>query len=145
MNQTITTINDMYTAGETIAASLHATDIVTLTGELGAGKTTLTKGIMEYFGVQKESVTSPSFSIMNLYQTKANNDTIKQIVHIDTYRLETADELFEIGFEEYVADPNSIIIIEWPEKIMTVLQSLPNKLHQYTLEHVGEGRRLTNS
>jgi len=143
MNQTLHTIQDMHQAGLDVAKQLKATDIVTLSGDLGAGKTTLSKGILAYFGIDPETVTSPTFSIMNMYRTTAHSDTIKQIVHIDTYRLEEADELLEIGFEEYIADAETITIIEWPEKIEHLLSSVPNRVHEYTLTHVPDGRILT--
>lgn len=140
MNKTIDTIEAMHAEGVSIAETLEATDIVTLSGELGAGKTTLTKGILSYFGVNPADVTSPTFSIMNIYHASDHTDVAKEIVHIDTYRLEEADELLEIGFEEYISDPDTITIIEWPEKIEHILSSLPNTVHRYTLKHADSGR-----
>jgi ATPase, YjeE family len=88
MKKTISTTEAMHAEGVSIAETLGSADIVTLTGELGAGKTTLTKGILSYFGVDPDDVTSPTFSIMNIYHAIQHNASIQQIVHIDTYRLE---------------------------------------------------------
>lgn len=136
------TVQDMHQAGLDIAKQLEATNIVTLSGDLGAGKTTLSKGILAYFGIDPETVTSPTFSIMNIYHASEHNDSIKQIIHIDTYRLEEADELLEIGFEEYITDPETITIIEWPEKIEHILSSVENTVKKYALAHSENGRIL---
>lgn len=145
MQQTLHTIEDMSLAGNTIAESLTAGDIITLTGDLGTGKTTLSKGILAYFGIDPVTVTSPTFSIMNVYATTANNDHIKQIVHIDTYRLNEAEELLDIGVEEYLHDAGTLTIIEWPEKVEHILSSLSNTIYAYILEHSEDGRILKKS
>lgn len=132
----------MHQAGLDIGKQLDATNIVTLSGDLGAGKTTLSKGILAYFGIDPGTVTSPTFSIMNIYHATEHNEQIKQIVHIDTYRLEEADELIEIGFDEYISDPDTITIIEWPEKIEHILSSVENTVKKYALEHSENGRIL---
>lgn len=145
MIQTIHTLQEMHEAGISIAKTLSATDIVTLSGDLGAGKTTLTKGILAYFGIDPHIVTSPTFSIMNVYHPTQHTDTITQIVHIDTYRLESSNELLEIGFDDYVQDQKTITIIEWPEKIEPLLTSLPNSVHSYALAHTIEARTLSDA
>jgi tRNA threonylcarbamoyladenosine biosynthesis protein TsaE len=141
MNITLTTIENTYAVGANIASSVRGGDIITLTGDLGTGKTTLAKGILAYFGVPPETVTSPTFSIMNMYETIQHNDTIKHIVHIDTYRLSSAEELLEIGFEDYLHDPETLILIEWPEKVQHLLNSVEKNLYKYTLEHTENGSR----
>lgn len=83
--------------------------IILLKGDLGAGKTTLVKIILENLGVN-ESVTSPTFNIVSTYPTLSG----KSIHHFDLYRIKTIDELYEIGFEEYL-DSGLICLIEWPE------------------------------
>ncbi len=103
-----------------IAATLHGGDIVLLYGELGAGKSTFTRGIAEYFNIN-ETVTSPTFTLMNIYPIESNE--IKQLVHIDTYRLDNEQQLIEIGAEDYLGTPNTICFIEWPEKIEELLKN----------------------
>lgn len=109
--------------------TLRSGDVVTLTGELGAGKTAFTKGIAEALGVKKEIV-SPTFAIMNVYEV--NFKSIKQLVHIDTYRLKSAEELREIGADEYISVDDTVTIIEWPE-IASAL--LPKKIISVEILH----------
>ncbi|MFH1004022.1 MAG: tRNA (adenosine(37)-N6)-threonylcarbamoyltransferase complex ATPase subunit type 1 TsaE [Bacteroidota bacterium] len=84
-------------------------------GELGAGKTTLIKTICNILGV-KDSTGSPTFSLINEYQTK----TGKKIFHIDLYRIKTETEIFDLGYEDYLFSGN-YCFIEWAEKIEHLL------------------------
>lgn len=127
--------------GKKIAASLRGGDIVLLEGNLGAGKTTLTKGIAQYFGIKK-NITSPTFSLMNVYYIKTlKNKNIKTLVHIDTYRLEDEKDLIEIGVEDYLGCPDTVCIIEWPEKIIKLLQG--KKVIKIKIEHSDKKRKIT--
>ena len=96
-----------------LASKLHNGDIIVLTGELGAGKTKFTEGFLKYFGMQDE-ISSPTFNIVNEY--KKDNTTI---YHFDVYRLESSDEFYAIGGEEYFN--TGICIIEWGEIIEDAL------------------------
>ena len=96
-----------------LASKLTNGDIVVLTGELGAGKTKFTEGFLSYFGLENE-ISSPTFNIVNEY--KKNNINI---YHFDVYRLESSDEFYAIGGEEYFN--TGICIIEWGEIIEDVL------------------------
>lgn len=116
--------------GKELARTLVGGDIVVLKGELGAGKTAFTKGIAEGLKIAKE-VTSPTFTLMSVYPIE-NHATIKELVHVDTYRLETYEELLEIGIEEYLGKPNILTIIEWPEKVDKLLEN--KKMIIVTLE-----------
>jgi tRNA threonylcarbamoyladenosine biosynthesis protein TsaE len=82
--------------------------IIFLTGDLGAGKTTLVKAICKQLGVE-DNISSPTFSIINEYQSKGDI-----IYHMDLYRIESSEELWNIGIEEYF-ESGKICIIEWPE------------------------------
>src|SRR5688572_24876530 len=104
-------------AGE-IALQLKKYPIVTLKGQLGAGKTTLTQMICEQLGV-KEPVTSPTYTLVNEYEGGSG-----KIYHFDLYRLNKEEELEGIGFTEYL-DSGNICLIEWPE-------IAENKLHDFT-------------
>lgn len=99
---------------------LEGGEILTLSGDLGAGKTTFTKGLADGLGVS-DTITSPTFSLMNVYPV-TNHDQIKTLVHIDTYRLEQEDELLVIGVEDYLADPETVVIIEWPGRVKGLLE-----------------------
>ncbi len=124
--------------GKQIASTLCGGDIVLMYGELGAGKTTLTKGIAKGFGLT-EDITSPTFTLMNMYPIKNNVAGIQTLVHIDTYRLEDADELLSIGVEDYLGSPDTLTIIEWPEKIESLV--LGKKITKIFLEHLEESKR----
>lgn len=104
------------------ANSLKGGEIVCLHGNLGAGKTTFMKGIAEYFGVEKDEIISPTFIIANHIKIK-NNINILNIIHIDAYRIEDENNMLETGFLEYFNDENSIIFIEWSEKIKSFISN----------------------
>ena len=141
------------------AATLQGGDVVLLSGELGAGKTAFTKGLTEYFGIEKE-ITSPTFSLMNIYkivipakagiQSQNNtsetldprfhgDDSKANFVHIDTYRLKNEQELIDIGVEDYLGAPDTICVIEWPNKIEKLLKD--KKIITVVIEHVSENSR----
>ena len=100
--------------GEVVGRALRAGMVLCLTGDLGAGKTLLTKGIAAGLGV-KEDVTSPSFTLMNLYEGRLS------VAHFDLYRLEEEDALEDIGFYEYAEEPSGVAIIEWADKFPAAL------------------------
>ena len=83
--------------------------IFLLTGELGAGKTTFLKHLLQKFGV-KDEITSPTFSIVNEYET----DNAETVYHMDLYRIDHEEELYEIGFQDTV-ECGALCFIEWPE------------------------------
>jgi tRNA threonylcarbamoyladenosine biosynthesis protein TsaE len=89
--------------------------IYLLYGNLGAGKTTWVKYLVSHLGGDARQVDSPTFSIVNTYEVNGN-----QIHHFDLYRLESLEEIEDIGFMEYI-DSGNLCIIEWPEKIAEFL------------------------
>lgn len=93
-----------------IAKNAKPSNIYCLIGDLGAGKTVFTKGFAEGLGI-KEDVTSPTFTIINEY-----NDSEIPFYHFDVYRLESSDELFDLGYDEYFYG-NGVCLIEWADKI----------------------------
>lgn len=121
--------------GKKIAPTLHPGDIVLFDGELGAGKTTLIKGIAEYFNIG--DVVSPTFTLMQLYEQTSQPGV--QLAHIDTYRIEDEKELLNIGIDEYVGDKQTISLIEWPEKIPKILEN--KKVKKISLKHGEEDTR----
>ena len=101
----------MLEAGRRFARSLTGGELVTLSGGLGAGKTLFCKGVLEGLGYQGD-VPSPTFNIMNHYTPP---DTRLPVVHADLYRLNSPDELEEIGLLDG-GQPDAVCLVEWPEK-----------------------------
>lgn len=87
---------------------------VALKGDLGAGKTSFSKKVGEILGVT-ESITSPTFVIQKTYTT--THPVYTKLVHIDAYRLEEEKELLQLNFEETLTEPNTLVLLEWPEKV----------------------------
>ncbi|NQW30040.1 MAG: tRNA (adenosine(37)-N6)-threonylcarbamoyltransferase complex ATPase subunit type 1 TsaE [Ignavibacteria bacterium] len=101
--------------GEQFATELRLGDVVAIRGELGAGKTEFVKGVCDYFAVS-DLVTSPTFTIINQYTgITPDGDSIK-IYHLDLYRIETPDQLNEVGFDDCVFAHDAIKLVEWSEK-----------------------------
>lgn len=119
--------------GRRLGGLLKSGDVVCLTGDLGAGKTLLAKGVAASLGVAPEEVTSPTFTIMNIYQGRD-----LELRHFDLYRLNRAEELEDIGFGEY-AGGEGVTLIEWAELFR---EELPPEYLQITLLREGTGRRL---
>ena len=90
--------------------------LIGLSGHLGAGKTAFVKAVAKELGIQEE-ITSPTFVIMKLYEIKLKAVPWKKLVHIDAYRLERAEDLEALRFEEIIADKNNLVIVEWPEQV----------------------------
>lgn len=101
--------------GEIIANTITDGTVMALIGDLGSGKTTLSKSIIKNI-IDEDDVSSPTFNIVNEYQK--NN---RKIYHFDLYRLEDEDELFGIGFDDYISDKKAIILIEWADKFISML------------------------
>ncbi len=99
--------------GKKIAKNLKIGDVLVLSGDLGAGKTKLTEGILSFFDLQNE-ISSPTFTIVNEYPTKSF-----PIYHFDVYRLNDSDEFLAIGGDEYFE--KGVSIIEWGEIIEDIL------------------------
>jgi tRNA threonylcarbamoyladenosine biosynthesis protein TsaE len=101
--------------GELIAAELPQRAVVMLIGELGAGKTTLAKGIVRGLGAAElDQVSSPTFTIVHEYGVE------RKVYHIDLYRLETEREVVALGFEE-ILDREAVVLIEWGERFPALL------------------------
>lgn len=99
--------------GEILGSLLKAGDVICLIGDLGAGKTTLTKAIGKGLGIE-DYITSPTFSIINEYKGIIN------LNHLDVYRLNHEDDLLDLGYEDYFYSDN-VTIIEWGDKVKTYL------------------------
>lgn len=108
--------------------------ILLLSGDMGSGKTTFTQLLCKTLGVT-EDITSPTFIIQSEYKTADRN-----IFHLDLYRLETVNEFNELKIENLVKD-NNLIIIEWPEKFATQIDTLDCKKAHMNLKHASDDAR----
>ncbi|NLY81365.1 MAG: tRNA (adenosine(37)-N6)-threonylcarbamoyltransferase complex ATPase subunit type 1 TsaE [Clostridiales bacterium] len=111
--------------GIKLAKMLKPGDVVALIGDLGTGKTTLTKYVAEGLGI-KENVNSPTFTIVKEYRSGR-----MPLFHFDVYRIENEEEFFDIGADEYFYG-NGVCIVEWADK---VISSLPENRITIEIEH----------
>jgi tRNA threonylcarbamoyladenosine biosynthesis protein TsaE len=95
----------------------HA-NLVTLSGDLGAGKTTFAQEVARTLGVE-ETVTSPTFVIEKVYQLQGQK--WQRLIHIDAYRLKSAHELDVLGWKKLFAEPGNLILLEWPERVAELI------------------------
>ena len=116
--QITTSVRETHQLAKKFANSLKSGQIITLTGDLGGGKTTFIQGLAKALGVKKR-ITSPTFVLMKVYPAKNNN--INKICHIDAYRMKSPSDLLAIGAEEYIKDKNCLTLIEWGEKVKSIL------------------------
>ena len=103
-------------AGAALAARLNPGSVIAFTGDLGAGKTAFTRGLARGLGVE-ERVTSPTFTIVNEYEGGR-----LPLFHFDMYRLGSSDELFDIGWEDYLAR-GGVCAVEWSENVAEALEA----------------------
>jgi len=104
-------------AAQEFLAIMGDETVYTFTGEMGAGKTTFISALCAALGVDPEEANSPSFAIVNEYRSET---TAELIYHFDLYRLESLEEIMDIGFEDYL-DSGALCFIEWPEKVTDIL------------------------
>lgn len=101
---------ETFELGRSLGEYLKGDEVVLLIGELGAGKTVFTKGITAGLGIEDvNQVCSPSFTLINIYRTRV------PIIHIDLYRLNSGDEIADLGWEDYLGQ--AVIVVEWGEKM----------------------------
>ena len=104
--------------GQTVAEILMPTPrLVVLSGEVGAGKTTLVKGIAEALGAAtEEDVTSPTFTLVHEYVGPKVH-----LFHLDLYRLETEEQIAVLGLDEMASQPNALVLVEWGERFPSIV------------------------
>ena len=129
------TPQDTFDLGETFGETLQGGEMILLTGGLGAGKTLFTKGILSAFDFDIDEVTSPSFTLVNLYRTKKMD-----VFHIDLWRIDTrADAARSVGLPEILEDEKAITIIEWSEHLQDF--AFPEKTFGVRIEGDGDDAR----
>lgn len=126
------TLAETKKTGNALGALLRGGDVVLLNGELGAGKTTITKAVAKGLGIRSARyVVSPSYAIINEYDAKL------KIYHFDLYRLESVDEFNELGAYEYFQG-DGVSLIEWGDKFS---EAMPKERLEILLEYAGEDKR----
>lgn len=118
--------------GAALAPMLLPGDVISLGGDLGAGKTTFVQGLGAALGVH-QTITSPTFTIVHEYIGRY------QLVHVDVYRLNSFQEVLDLGFEELV-DPEAVVVVEWGEAVAPLL---PMRFLEVALRRVDDEARLT--
>jgi tRNA threonylcarbamoyladenosine biosynthesis protein TsaE len=141
MSATVTSPQEMKEAASRIVSTLVPKEdeatVIALSGDLGAGKTTFSQGVAEFFGVTG-TVHSPTFVIMKRYEIDSSKSAFKNIIHIDAYRIEKMDEFLVLGWEKIIADPYNLVLVEWPENIIDIL---PQHCMMIALKHIQETER----
>ncbi len=117
--------------GARLAASLRPGDVLLLFGDMGAGKSELTRGIARGLGIDGP-VSSPSFTILQVYE-----DGRIPLYHFDWYRMETVEELYELGMEEYLGG-DGVAVVEWPTRCP---EAIPESYLAVTLTPLDESNR----
>ena len=130
---TTLSVDDTVHLGETLGRLLQSGDVLCLSGELGAGKTTLTRGMAQGWGA-REHATSPTFTLVNEY-TRTGDE--QRFYHMDGYRLSGAVEAQTTAFEDIVDAPG-VVVIEWPERIQGIL---PEERLWVDIARTGEDQR----
>lgn len=121
-----------------LLARLSGGEVLALEGDLGAGKTTFTQGLAKALGI-KDKVTSPTFVLLKIYKTK--HPRIKQLVHIDAYRLNNATDLEAVGWQDYL-NKDTLVVIEWADKVK---EGLPRETKWIKFELLEDERHQVES
>lgn len=119
--------------GAEIARSLPRGSVVLLDGDLGAGKTVFSRGFARALGID-EPVSSPTYTIVQEYELPEKG----RLYHLDLYRISGVDAALAFGVDEFLNDPSSYALVEWPERITGIL---PDNAVHITLKHIGENQR----
>lgn len=119
MKKLLANLTDLETEARALTARLaplpQTATLVTLSGELGAGKTAFTQAVARALGVE-DTVTSPTFVLEKIYALR-DDAPFKRFIHIDAYRLKGAEELAPLGLAALLEDSKNLIMLEWPEQV----------------------------
>ncbi len=115
--------------GRAFAGTLTPPAVIAVSGELGAGKTTLIRSMAAALGAQGP-VTSPTFALVHRYRGSRAT-----VYHVDAYRLRPGDDARDLGFADMLADPTAVVLVEWPERLGAVA---PPFTHHIRLAYVGD-------
>ena len=122
---------ETFSIAENLGTELDGGEILLLTGGLGAGKTLFTKGILSSLAFDVDEVTSPSFTLVNLYKTEGFD-----VYHIDLWRSQGEAAAFSVGLDEILEDERAVVIIEWAERLT---KSVFQNRRVYRIDIAGDG------
>jgi len=122
---------------EEIAAKIKPGDTIALYGDLGAGKTTFVSMVTKALGFT-DRVQSPTFVVSRIYSGGSSTSEIKYIHHLDLYRMQDSSDIKDLGIDDYLSQPDSVVFIEWPE---VAEKYLPEKTIRIFFEILSENER----
>lgn len=122
-------VNETESLGERIASVLKGREVIALFGDLGAGKTAFTRGLCKGLGID-DGVSSPTFAIVNTYRGRF------PVYHFDMYRITSVDDLFAVGFYDYL--DTGVLVIEWSENIESELEDNTIRIRIVKMENEDE-------
>ena len=129
--------------GIKLSSLIKKGDVILLSGELGGGKTTFISGIARGLN-SKQTVSSPSFTLINIYDCKKDSKPVR-IVHCDLYRIDEINDISDIGLEDYIYNENSITLIEWAGKLKEgILKEFLEIKFEYIIDEINNGDFLDN-
>ena len=131
------TLEDIDLAAQELVQNLQGGSVVVLVGDMGAGKTTLVKACAKALGVLDE-ITSPTFSIVEDHECESSHPSIKRLIHVDTYRIEFENEIYDLGLEN-LFDEDALTFIEWGERIENLIEG---SYQVWNLDEQRDGSRL---
>ncbi|MEA2735722.1 MAG: tRNA threonylcarbamoyladenosine biosynthesis protein TsaE [Humisphaera sp.] len=134
--QTSHSVRETESIAAHLARSLAGGETIALYGDLGAGKTQFTRGLVEGLGGDTHDVSSPTFVLLNVYQSPR-----MKIFHLDAYRVHGPDDFDAIGFSELLEQENAVVVVEWPARVEALLpRSKRINVHLETIS--AHGRRI---
>lgn len=125
-------VEETVSLGAEIARRLRGGDVVALYGDLGSGKTVLTRGIGSHLGIPAREINSPTYTLLHEYSSGSI-----PLYHFDAYRIESLEEFFDLGYEEYFFG-DSVCVVEWADRVEALLPAAAVRLR---IEHAGEHHR----
>jgi tRNA threonylcarbamoyladenosine biosynthesis protein TsaE len=138
MKYIVAKVEDWGGVAQSLAKHLKPGMILALSGPLGAGKTTLVQALSRVLGA-KGNPRSPTFSLVRSYQV--NSGEIKQLVHVDAYRIDDERDVLPLGLDELMSEPGTVIAIEWSERISSFLRKWNVPVLSVTIEAAADGIR----
>ena len=126
--------------GKKFSKKLKGGEVNLLIGDLGAGKTTFVKGVAEGLGIKKH-VTSPTFVLLKVYAVKSQKSNVKSLIHIDTYRGLSEEDLENIGAIEYFERKDTVSFVEWGEGLDRLLKNRKISYNVIKIKNISREKR----